>query len=236
MIVFIEIIEGLQIGTEFPLKEGDFLGLQQENSPQTNFIVTNESNKIAYLDLNSNGKALLADSNSPSGLWINGVRVKQVLLKNGVIFQLENQFFKVTKVIVNEDSFAEASESDWKQNLKDNLKISLLLNPLINQYEPNELLVFNPPLKIQFLKGVQTDEIFVLGYGPRQFGRDILDCRLLNPKDPAHAFDLLPTSKGALLVNKCGSMLKINNSEVIESLLNVGDEISLGTHLMKVVE
>jgi hypothetical protein len=59
---------------------------------------------------------------------------------------------------------------------------------------------------------------------------------LLNPKDPAHAFDLLPTSKGALLVNKCGSMLKINNSEVIESLLNVGDEISLGTHLMKVVE
>jgi hypothetical protein len=106
MVVFIEIIEGFQIGTEIPLKGGDFLGLQLEGDHQVGFIYANEFNKIAHLDTDNAGKAILMDVQSPSGLWINGIRVKQVLLKHGVIFQLENQFFKVNRILKNEASYA----------------------------------------------------------------------------------------------------------------------------------
>ncbi|MCB0391873.1 MAG: FHA domain-containing protein [Bdellovibrionales bacterium] len=90
------------------------------------------------------------------------------------------------------------------------------------------ILPMNPALKLKFIRGVQVDTEWILGYGPRIAGPEEYDLTLYDPCAPSNTFALEPTEMGVKFKTKHPKDVLYNGRSCEQSLLRDGDEISFG--------
>ena len=88
-----------------------------------------------------------------------------------------------------------------------------------------ELIPFDPPLRLQFVRGTQTGTVWTLGYGPRMIGASSIDLQVEDPTVADVCFRLEPFSGGVLFKNEADA--RVNGRKVDTAELKPGDTIEL---------
>lgn len=226
MVTFIEIIDGPNEGSRFKAVNGLTLGRSKAD------IVVKDpkiSSTHAQFILDGKEQLVLMDLNSSNGIHIGGRRVKKVALLPGVIFEVGRTQFKVINVEEDvADNFSRLMT--WRHVLQN--KLSLFVDD--KNYMETTVQSFSPALKLNFVQGIQTDEEYILGYGPRFAGADSLDIELLDEEAPKEAFELLPGPGMVTIKITALGRVTLNNESVNAEILKDGDLISFGNTLIKV--
>lgn len=225
MITFIEILEGSNVGSRYKVEEGATLGRGSAT------IVIKDpkiSGVHAKFTKNEQGRWVLVDLDSANGLYISGRRVKKVSLIPGVIFEIGRTKFRV--VLVAEEKAEEFSRIvTWRSIVAETFADSDIPSRSVN------LTSFTPALQLLFTQGIQADEKYVLGYGPRQAGADCLDIELRDEEAPGSAFELSPGPDGlARITVLAPGRITVNKQGVNAETLREGDTIAFGKTVIKV--
>jgi hypothetical protein len=177
----------------------------------------------------NNVQFILIDLESSNGILIDNRRVKKIAMMPGVVFRLGRTDFRVVTVDVPQvQGFARVRS--WRENLVEKLPLDWIQN----QLPEVPLRSFSPTLKLKFVRGVQTDESLLLGYGPRRAGANSLDIDLRDPDAPALAFEVIPDVGLAMIKNLCQNKLSLNNKPIENDVLQDGDLIRIGGTLIKI--
>lgn len=233
MSLFLEIIEGTDVGSRFRIGDGTKIGRT------TGEILINDpkvSSLHAQVERDGRGQLLLVDRGSSNGLRINGQKVQRVALLPGVKFQIGKTTFKVVELFKDDKAPAPAEHStsnakDWRSVLK--TQIPRL--PAQNHTGIVQVLPFSPAVRLDFIEGLQADTSMVLGYGPRQLGADVLDIELQDPESPDIAFELTPDNGQILFSTKYPKKVLLNDQTVFSEHIKDGDQIRIGRSVIKVV-
>lgn len=230
MALFIEVIEGNDLGQRFRLSEGIRLGRS------TGEILIKDSKVSALhaqVEKDQKGQLVLVDRESANGLRINGQRVKRVALLPGVKFQIGKTLFKVQIVDSNEPEVVPeeiAGQKDWRSVLSD--KVPRMIAQ--NRTTAFAVQPFNPALVLYFLEGVQAETEITLGYGPRKFGSDVLDIEIQEPAAPDIAFELHPDEGGIKFLTRYPKSVLLNDSQKNTEYIQEGDKIRIGQSLIEI--
>ncbi|HWU43660.1 MAG TPA: FHA domain-containing protein, partial [Bdellovibrio sp.] len=220
MPIFIEIIEGNNQGSRYPIREGLTLGRSKAD-----IVIKDQkvSSTHAQISVDGKGQLILVDLDSSNGLYISGRRVKKISLLQGVVFEVGRTMFKVVEV-EEEKALDLELFMTWRKALATKLKNA----PIDETLQPRHCERFSPALKLQFMQGIQANEEFVLGYGPRAAGADSLDIELLDEDAPREAFELHSGPGMVQLKIVAAGRVHLNGHSVDEKMLEDGDLISFG--------
>lgn len=222
----IEILEGIQKGQLFKIADKMTLGRKKAD------IVVRDPNVStlhAIVSIGEDGVPVLTDQNSRNGLIINESVVRQIFLYPDTQFMIGNTEFAV-RAFSDDEMEEYFPTKTWRDFLADEINQSAL-----NTSPPEEILVFNPKVELQFIQGVQTDESKILTFGPRTAGFSSLDIALYEQDSPEAAFKIMPTPEGAMIVNFDLSKVMLNDSVFESSVLISGDRIKIGESVIKVL-
>ncbi|MCB9027370.1 MAG: FHA domain-containing protein [Bdellovibrionaceae bacterium] len=100
--------------------------------------------------------------------------------------------------------------------------------------KPKTILPMNPALKLKFIRGIQTDTEWTLGYGPRKVGADEYDLTIFEPEAPALCFELIPTHSGVHFKTNIPDIVLYNGRACEQSLLKDGDLITFGNTAIRI--
>lgn len=220
MVTFLEIVSGKNEGSRYRLEDGLQLGRSKGH------ILIDDpkvSGLHAQIETDAKGQLILVDLDSSNGLLITGRKVKRIALLPGVSFEIGRTQCRIITVEENQ-ARSYARIMTWRTILGESLdgvKIS-------NQTTLRRVLPFSPPLVLNFVQGVQTNDVITIGYGPRTVGGDNLDLELLDPEAPDTAFEIVPTVSGAEIKNLAPTIVKLNNHAFDKESLTEGDIISVG--------
>lgn len=228
MVLFIEVRSGPLTGRQFRAEPG--LGIGRREGA----ILLETDGKVSGLhgkiELDNKGQMVLIDQGSANAFIINGRRVKRVALLPGVAFRVGD-----TEMVAVELSEAEAEAITPKKTWRDHIRDELGKSPAENRTIEGTALTFTPPVELAIIQGLQSDEVFVLGYGPRVAGQGHLDIELLEPDAPEVAFEIHPGPGAALLRDQSEGKLLVNRkAPVQDQTLNDGDLLSLGGTVIRV--
>lgn len=218
MPLLIEVIGGEPPKQFFRVEAGKTLG---RSSADIVLSDVNISGTHAKFDLDNKGQFILLDLNSSNGLILNNKKVKKVAMLPGVKFQMGKTVF-----IIRQMSEEEADQLTPPLSWKDRLKNYFLQTP-INEQTLN-VTYFDPAFELEFVRGVQFEEIIAVGYGPRIAGSSTWDIELRDLHAPEFAFELQAVAQKALLVNLCDQQLTINKKPVTSQILETDDSIEIG--------
>jgi hypothetical protein len=164
---------------------------------------------------------------SSNGILVDGIRVENVTLKEGVKFYVGTTLIEVISEVELDESI-DTGLPDWRIILAKYLKKLSRVSQAPNQ----NILPFNPPLELLIVQGKQLDTRWLLGYGPRKIGRFSRDLIILEEDAPNICFEILPVEKGALFRTTEPGRVRLNNTVIRENLLKSGDEIIIeNTHI-----
>lgn len=229
MVFQLEVLEGPHKGQFFQLREGTEIGrvrgqiLLKQDTKVSSFHAVVEMDELSQL--------VLVDQDSSNGIKVDGKRHKRLVLKDGMIIQLGRSFFFV-KELSSEEVIQKEQErpKSWKEIL-----IEEAQNLTGGKFIPNpSLLPFQNALRLSFVEGIQTQESFYIGFGPREFGSDTLDFILQEALCPAVAFRIAPIGKGAFFSTGFPTLVQVNGSAEAEKELFDGDMIRIGQTLIRV--
>lgn len=228
MVLFIEVRTGPLKGRQFRATPGLGVGRREgEILLETDGKVSGLHGKI---ELDNKGQMVLVDQGSANAFIINGRRVKRIALLPGVTFRVGD-----TEMSVLELNEIEAEAAAPKKMWKDHIREELAKVPAVNRNIDGAALTFTPPVELAIVQGLQSDEVFVLGYGPRTAGQGHLDIELLEPEAPDVAFEILPGPGAALLRDHTEGKLLVNRKRPVQDqLLHDGDQLTLGGTLIRV--
>lgn len=234
--LYIEITNGDSVGAKFPVKEGFRLG---RTTGEILVVDPKISSLHAQIEKNSTGSLVLSDRGSSNGLWVGGEKVKGVLMLPGVTFRVGRTTFQVVEIdqdlestrVVGDHVDGEASiQKDWRSALAEEV-------PKLQGQNAEELYhiqAFDPPVRLDFIEGIQFEKSLVLGFGPRKFGSDVFDIELLEPESPFLAFELIPDSGLAKYSTHEYRSVLLNDRQITSDLLKEGDTIRIGKTLIRV--
>lgn len=84
-----------------------------------------------------------------------------------------------------------------------------------------------PALVLDFVRGLQSNSRWVIGYGPRKIGAGALDLPIWEPGAPAVCFEILPSTDGILFKTSHAETVTLNGQSVDNQVLHVGDTIRI---------
>ncbi len=225
MAIFIEIMAGAGEGSRYQVDVGTTLGRAKADILIRDPKVSTTHAKVV---LNAQKQFVLEDLDSSNGLHLNGRRVKKITLLPGVTFEVGRTLFKVLEV---DDHVAEDFSRivTWRGILKS--FVSNFPQPPATALVPVQ--AFSPALKLLVVQGLQSEQEFFLGYGPRMAGSRTLDIELLDPRSPEQAFELLP-GPGMVQFKSLSPKVLLNGQKVSVDMLKDGDLITVGETVLRV--
>jgi pSer/pThr/pTyr-binding forkhead associated (FHA) protein len=228
MALFIEILDGNELGQKFRVVAGVRLG-------RTTGEIQIRDPKIsalhAQVEKDNKGQLILVDKGSSNGLRINGKRVPRVLLMPGVKFRVGRTNFKVVEFQVEEHL---SPDTDGLEGWRKILKHQVPQIVLQNRTSKTKVLPFSPIVELTFIQGIQSDQKILLGYGPRRAGSDVLDIELEEESAPDVAFELIPDRDGVRFRTLHPKLVQLNGQSISSDILKAGDQISIGSSLIEV--
>lgn len=222
MILFLEVRSGPLEGQKYRAGLGLAIGRREGD------ILLESDGKVSGLhgkiELDNKGQMVLVDQGSSNAFIINGRRVKRVALLPGVTFRVGDTEFSAVE-LSEEEALAVMPRKTWRDHVKEELAKS----PAENRQIDGASQTFTPPVELTFVQGLQSDETYVLGYGPRVAGQGHLDIELLEPDAPEIAFEIRPGPGAALFNDHTDGKILVNKKPPVQDqLLNDGDLIGLG--------
>lgn len=226
-----EIVDGFEIGRSF--------GNLQIDDPKL-------SKKHARF-VSRRGQWFVEDLGSKNQIISKGQKVSELLLTPGVEFRLGQHQFKVEKSGVIQPESTEPSDELTKTNLKTQFAPPKPLKnwrEVLKEFSQSKrglieapkiaVLPFNPMLKLTFLRGIQTETVWKLGYGPRKIGTASVDLTILDLESPATCFELYPEQNGVRFETQHSDLVLLNQQSISSEILKSGDEIRVGLNLLLV--
>ena len=99
---------------------------------------------------------------------------------------------------------------------------------------PKVVAPFTTPVTLTFIRGLQFENSWTLGYGPRKIGAKSVDLPLLEPQAPDICFEILPTPQGVGFKTSNSGMVLLNDKSTPSATLKSGDLISIFDCLIEV--
>ncbi len=227
MSLYLEIIEGTNLGSKFKVFPGIRIGRSQAD------IVLDDprvSGLHAQVEKNNKGQLVMVDRNSSNGLWINYQRVSRVTLLPGVSFYIGKTLFKVIDYIPGISQALLKGGFGWELQIMDAMQdVELQNKPEAQQ----TLKAFKRPVQLKFTTGLHTGREILLGFGPRSFGKREVDFLIQEPTDHSVFFSLEPLENGALLMDQTLGQIKVNKKVITQCYLQADDEITIGNTIIK---
>lgn len=259
MSLFFRVIEGPQLGSEFPIEEGYILGRKggpadiQLDDPKT-------SGSHARIEGTDRGMYLI-DNNSKNGLRIDKEKIKKVVLKVGLQIWIGSTLLEVfekravtrtvpptttqrptttkaetlpkTEILSNAEIQKKPTAQQmrtWRDILEE--FTSLIEDQAEDMHKP--LVPLEKVIRLSFLAGLQAETEWTLGYGPRRAGALSVDMPILEPNAPETCFEIIPTAQGVLFKTNHADIVMINNKSQGSVLLKSGDMIRIHDTIIEV--
>lgn len=216
MDLFIEITDGPLKGNRTQLRNGLTLG---RRGCDVNIEDSKVSSKHAQVKIHADGSLWLIDAGSANGIRVEGQRVTELALTQGMSFRLGRTDFQVLG----------ANERGWRRQIVE-LSERMIREIPVGKRREGELLPFHNVLKLQFKGGIQSGTDWILGYGPREVGSSSVDLPLFEPGLPAKCFKIVPKGIDAIIrlhEDAFGKIL-LNGKRVETAFLRPGDMIEIG--------
>jgi predicted component of type VI protein secretion system len=229
MPLYLDILEGASAGERMPLVEGAVVG---RTEGEIRIRDAKISSRHAKVKKDEKGKLFLVDDGSTNGLRLNGIRESQVLLENGVKFQIGKTWVRVIEY-EREKAPSPPTPRDWKGLLVQQIA-SISLKDNLAEASRTRPKAFNPPVCLKVKTGIQASQEWVLGFGPRNFGADTLEFELFEPTTPDLAFTISPDEDGPIFRTEHGGVVMLNEKAVSSDILREGDQIRIGDSLIEV--
>jgi pSer/pThr/pTyr-binding forkhead associated (FHA) protein len=227
MVIFLEVTSLTNEVSKYRIEEGLQIGRTDGN------IIIDDpkaSGRHAQIELDGKGQLILQDLGSSNGLLINGRRVKRIALLPGVSFEIGRTRCRVIELPETEAA-AYLRVVTWRTILKEKLTDHGGAN---QSTAVREVQIFSPPVVLNFVQGIQTNDVITLGYGPRILGAQSLDLELLDQEAPATAFEVRPGPGAAVIKNLSSGAVSVNNKPVTTKSLNEGDIIAVGSTQIRI--
>lgn len=258
MNIALKIITGPQMGQIFTVNKALTIGRQGDivlEDPKVSGV-------HAHIAKSSSGRWMLTDNESKNGIRVKDIRVKGVSLKPGVRFEIGDSTFEVMgtdapkeapspvkgrstpserPAVVNAPAAADGGPAMTPEKPKkkqrywyDVLAEFLSHNRNAFSDKPAALAPLEPALVLEFVRGIQMNSKWILGYGPRRFGPRCIDLPIWEPNAPEVCFEIHPTKDGILFKTDHAGKVRLNDQAVDSHILRVGDTISIHETLIEV--
>jgi len=220
----INVIEGPLQGSSFPIGPGISLG---RFKAEINLQDPKASNIHAKIEETSSGAMILKDLNSTNGLKFKGRRVKEVILAPGIQVRLGQtllEFLSEKDLAVGSNDGQGAQILAFLKDVKAGLKKTV----------PEQVLPLAKILKFEFVKGLQVETVWHIGYAPRDFGPGSGEFPILESKVDAICFSLVCENNEPYLLVHDQKNVSVNGQKTKKHLLNDGDLITVGSAIIHV--
>jgi hypothetical protein len=180
------------------------------------------SSRHAFIEKLENGDFYLVDNGSKNGIRRAGELVQRVHLVPGVKLTIGSYNYEVTE-LVEEATLVKPKSKYWHELLFDFVK------PHIAGIEnhPRGVVALHPAIVLDFVRGLQIDTRWVLGFGPRRIGAGSIDLPIFEPGVPQVCFEILPTPGGISFKTNYPQIVKLNGKAVTAEILRIADVIKI---------
>lgn len=178
------------------------------------------------------GGFLLEDNNSKNGLRVDGEKVDSVALKPGAKFYIGDSEFEVLELA--DEPSAPDKPAKPQRFWYDVLAEFLAKNEGSFKDKIKPLSTLEPALVLDFVRGVQANSKWVLGFGPRKIGASSLDLPIWEPGAPAVCFEILPSPDGLIFKTSHPDIVLLNGAGVDSEVLRMGDTIRIKDTIIEV--
>jgi pSer/pThr/pTyr-binding forkhead associated (FHA) protein len=246
MALYLEILSGDQMGVRVKIVNDLVIGRKEG---LLTIRDSKLSSKHARVESKGDGIFWLVDLDSANGIKLQDSRVQRLKLEPGTRFTLGRTKFLVisyeepsARVKDQTEDFLGASANANTVTRTHWVQLRELSEQLASaaQARQSQLKVritpFNPALRLEFIKGLQTGTLWTLGYGPRNVGSKSLDLPLEDVA-PDVSFQILPAlsaARGAILKCENKSDVSVNGKTVKSSELKNGDVIEVASTQIRV--
>ncbi len=190
----------------------------------------------ASIKQTSSGKWVISDNESKNGIRVRDIRVQAVTLRPGVIFHIGESTFEVFSLDPPKE------ETDIKQEPAKPKKkywyeaLAQFLTQNKDEFKDKTipLVALEPALVLEFVRGLQMNSKWILGYGPRKLGPTRIDLPIWEPGAPDVCFEIHPTNDGILFKTNHAKVVRLNNQQIDSQVLRMGDTISINDTLIEV--
>ena len=124
----------------------------------------------------------------------------------------------------------ESWQVSWQDALRQEVPYLIASNPSPIEH----FAAFRRVLRLEFVQGVQSERVVLLGFGPRHFGAESLDIELQDPEAPGLAFEIVPEGNEARFINHDPSKVRLGGRAVSSDYLKAGDQITVGQTIIEV--
>lgn len=185
----------------------------------------------------------LEDNNSKNGIRVGEDKVASLVLKPRVQFEVGGFGFKVVslrpKVELEKPDLVPVPQPEKKKKKAQKYWHEAIIEFLDAHQsrfadKGKPVTPLEPALILEFVKGVQANSKWTLGYGPRKIGSSSLDLPIWEPGAPSTCFELQPTVDGILFITRHPEIVKINGDSMDSKLLHMGDTIQILDTLIEV--
>ncbi len=178
------------------------------------------------------GKWFLEDNNSKNGMRIEGGRVDRIAMIPGQEFYIGEAHFIVIELGPN----PAVKPKPLKKQRYWNEVLSEYREKNIDSFndKPKGLSPLEPALVLDFVRGVQANSKWVIGFGPRKIGPSALDLPIWEPGAPAVCFEILPSSDGLVFKTAHPDIVLLNGAGVESEVLRMGDTIRIMETIIEV--
>lgn len=243
----LEIIQGPNTGQKLPVKLGDKLGNGFGESKADIKIPSPSISSMHAKVIKDEKNQLVLIALNPSKFFIaNAQKLDRVVLKAGYIFKIEEIIIKVVSLgekyeekIQKKSSLKSTIPPEPKFSPYENLETQLLqcVGKIESVESGKKIMAFKNPIQMRFTQGVQLEESFVIGWGPRFFGKNTYELTLIDPQAPDFAFALVPGSGGECVFStQHPKRIFINGQNTKKAILNTGDKIKFGDTIIEILE
>ena len=224
----LECLEGPRKGDQFTIREEVTVGRRAELSLRDK----KASSTHARIFLDSEGLPAVEDLSSANGTKLNGKKIEApTTLHEGDIIGIGGTLLKVLEIgkahLAGE---TESSNDSWAATIE-----KLLLKSQTARKKTGSPKAFFPPIEISVKQGLQAGQSWVIGFGPRKFGRWGADFILHDDAAPDLAFELIPQDNGGAQLRPSGDeKVLVNKQSGSAFSLQTGDQISVGNIILSV--
>lgn len=248
------VLEGPQKGKKWALQPNFVIGRLRGDIVISDSKI---SSRHAQIELGEKGELKLIDLGSTNGIKISGSKVSSIVLNPGLRLQLGNTLLEVqidldedsksempsqTRSSETEDHSLDGSISNKQLEAtppSDRIaaKVPLQWNEVLLDFIrskrrkikdfPKPLIAFDPPLILTFIRGLQFDTRWSLGFGPRLVGAESIDLPILEPGAPPLCFEILPSSTGPIFKTNSPDIVLYNGQPRENAPLKTGDMVSI---------
>ena len=232
--LILKALSGPVEGQTFPVVEEMIIGRADATINLNDAKVSSVHARITGTD----GAWRVLDNNSKNGVRdAQGERIESLELKPGVVFHIGTSTFEVAEAPAQADpGFVEVPKKAKKQARFWHELLAEFLERNLDKFKNNEthLAPLEPGLILEFVRGVQVNSKWILGFGPRRIGSASLDLPIWESDAPDVCFEIHPSPQGLLFKTDHPETVHLNGRGVDSEVLRMGDTIQINETLIEV--